>query len=297
MVEAPDATAAPAVETRPSLSPFRLGLLSQLRRPQVVLAAAFLTVVVVACLFGPLLLPGAAREQNLPLGASPPQASHWFGTDVLGRDQLARMMEGGRISLGVGICAALVSLVIGVLYGGIAGFVGGRLDAVMMRAVDVTYALPFPVLVILLMVIFGRSFFLLFVAIGAIEWLTTARIVRAQVMAVRRNQYILASRALGAGSARIFFKGILPNISGPVIAYTTLNVSSIILLESFLSFLGLGAQPPLSSWGTLIKEGAELMEIHPWLLLFPASFFTATLLAINIVGDALRDAFQPSNLR
>ncbi len=203
-------------------------------------AVGFLAILGTACLVGPSLFPDAAREQHLALGAVGPSGEHWFGTDVLGRDQLARMLEGGRISLGVGLCAALVSLVIGVLYGGVAGYAGGRIDAAMMRVVDLLYALPFAVVVILLMVVFGRSFFLLFVAIGALEWMTTARIVRSQVLAVRKLDYVLASRVVGAGRARIFFRGILPNISGPVIAYTTLNVPSIILLESFLSFLGLG---------------------------------------------------------
>ncbi len=270
------------------------GWARSLRQPTVALSVSFLVVLIVACLVGPWWLPEAAKLQTLELGAVGPRWDHWLGTDVLGRDQLARMLEGGRISLGVGVCAALVSLVIGVIYGGVAGYAGGRVDAAMMRVVDLLYALPFAVVVILLMVVFGRSFFLLFVAIGALEWMTTARIVRSQVMAVRKLDYVLASRALGAGRARIFLRGILPNIAGPVIAYTTLNVPSIILLESFLSFLGLGAQPPLSSWGTLIKEGAEMMEIYPWLLLFPAFFFTATLLALNVVGDSLREVCDPA---
>jgi oligopeptide transport system permease protein len=232
------------------------------------------------------------EEQNLDLGASAPSGAHWLGTDTLGRDLLVRLLFGGRISLAVGLAATLVALTIGVTYGAIAGFFGGKLDAGMMRAVDIMYALPFAIFVILLMVFFGRNIVLLFVAIGAVEWLTMARIVRGQVMAVKKMEFVEAARSLGFGRRRIIFRHILPNILGPVIVYTTLTIPGVMLLEAFLSFLGLGVQPPMSSWGVLIKDGAEKMEEFPWLLVFPGTIFSLTLFSLNFLGDGLRDALD-----
>lgn len=252
----------------------------------------FLVFVAVACLLGPVFSPYGYEEQRLDLGASPPGARHWIGTDTLGRDLLVRTLTGGRVSLGVGLAATFVALTIGVVYGAVAGFVGGKRDALMMRVVDIMYSLPFPIFVILLMVFFGRNIILLFVAIGAVEWLTMARIVRSQVMAVKRMEFIEAARSLGYGRRRIIFRHILPNILGPVIVYTTLTIPAVMLLEAFLSFLGLGVQPPMSSWGVLIKDGAEKMEEFPWLLVFPATLFSLTLLSLNFVGDGLRDALD-----
>ena len=253
---------------------------------------AFLFLVAVTCLLGPLFSVYGYEEQRLDLGASPPGAQHWLGTDTLGRDLLVRTLTGGRVSLGVGLAATFVALTIGVVYGAVAGFVGGKRDAFMMRVVDIMYSLPFPIFVILLMVFFGRNIILLFVAIGAVEWLTMARIVRSQVMAVKRMEFIEAARSLGYGRRRIIFRHILPNILGPVIVYTTLTIPAVMLLEAFLSFLGLGVQPPMSSWGVLIKDGAEKMEEFPWLLVFPAALFSLTLLSLNFVGDGLRDALD-----
>ncbi len=265
----------------------------RLRKNRLAVAGlAFLTVVAAACLLGPLFSAYGYEEQRLDLGASPPSASHWLGTDTLGRDLLVRTLSGGRVSLGVGLAATFVALTIGVVYGAVAGFVGGKRDAFMMRGVDIMYSLPFPIFVILLMVFFGRNIILLFVAIGAVEWLTMARIVRSQVMAVKRMEFIEAARSLGYGRRRIIFRHILPNILGPVIVYTTLTIPAVMLLEAFLSFLGLGVQPPMSSWGVLIKDGAEKMEEFPWLLVFPAALFSATLLSLNFVGDGLRDALD-----
>ena len=265
----------------------------RLRKNRLAVAGlAFLTVVAAACLLGPLFSAYGYEEQRLDLGASPPSASHWLGTDTLGRDLLVRTLTGGRVSLGVGLAATFVALTIGVVYGAVAGFVGGKRDAFMMRGVDIMYSLPFPIFVILLMVFFGRNIILLFVAIGAVEWLTMARIVRSQVMAVKRMEFIEAARSLGYGRRRIIFRHILPNILGPVIVYTTLTIPAVMLLEAFLSFLGLGVQPPMSSWGVLIKDGAEKMEEFPWLLVFPAALFSATLLSLNFVGDGLRDALD-----
>ena len=265
----------------------------RLRKNQLaVFGLACLAVVSVLCLIGPWLLPYGYEEQKLELGASAPSTMHWLGTDTLGRDLLVRLLYGGRISLGVGLAATFVALTIGVVYGAVAGFFGGKLDAVLMRIVDIMYSLPFPIFVILLMVFFGKNIILLFVAIGAVEWLTMARIVRSQVMAVKRMEFIEAARALGFGKRRIIFRHILPNIHGPIIVYTTLTIPAVMLLEAFLSFLGLGVQPPMSSWGVLIKDGAEKMEEFSWLLVFPAALFSLTLFSLNFLGDGLRDALD-----
>ncbi|MBI5770530.1 MAG: ABC transporter permease [Verrucomicrobia bacterium] len=251
-----------------------------------------LAAITVLCVAGPWFSHYGYEVQNLDLGASPPSAAHWLGTDTLGRDLLVRLLYGGRISLAVGLAATLVALTIGVVYGAIAGYFGGKLDAVMMRTVDIMYALPFAIFVILLMVFFGRNIVLLFVAIGAVEWLTMARIVRGQVMAIKKMEFIEAARSLGYGRRRIILRHILPNILGPIIVYTTLTIPGVMLLEAFLSFLGLGVQPPMSSWGVLIKDGAEKMEEFPWLLLFPGTIFSLTLFSLNFLGDGLRDALD-----
>jgi oligopeptide transport system permease protein len=251
-----------------------------------------LSLITILCVAGPWLSAYGYEEQNLELGASAPSARHWLGTDTLGRDLLVRLLFGGRVSLGVGLCATFVALTIGVVYGAVAGYVGGKRDAIMMRTVDIMYSLPFPIFVILLMVFFGRNIILLFVAIGAVEWLTMARIVRSQVMSVKRMEFIEAARSLGLGRRRIIFRHILPNILGPIIVYTTLTIPAVMLLEAFLSFLGLGVQPPMSSWGVLIKDGAEKMEEFPWLLIYPGALFSLTLFSLNFLGDGLRDALD-----
>lgn len=255
--------------------------------------AALLVILVVASVFGPFFLGQSYFAQDLQLGATPPSAGHWLGTDTLGRDLLARLLYGGRISLAVGLCATAVALTIGVLYGTVSGFLGGKVDALMMRIVDVIFALPFTVFVILLMVLFGQRFVLLFAAIGAVQWLTMARIVRGQVLSLRRMEFIEAAEALGLSKARIIFRHMIPNALGPIIVYTTLTVPSVMLLEAFLSFLGLGVQPPMSSWGVLIKEGAETMEEFPWLLIYPGLALALTLFSLNFLGDGLRDALDP----
>lgn len=251
-----------------------------------------LGVIALACFIGPFLSPYGYEEQNLDLGAAAPGRAHWLGTDTLGRDLLVRLLYGGRVSIAVGLSATFVALTIGVVYGAVAGFFGGKRDAFMMRTVDIMYSLPFPIFVILLMVFFGRNIILLFVAIGAVEWLTMARIVRGQVMAVKKMEFIEAARSLGFGRRRIIFRHILPNILGPIIVYTTLTIPSVMLLEAFLSFLGLGVQPPMSSWGVLIKDGAEKMEEFWWLLVFPGTVFSLTLFSLNFLGDGLRDALD-----
>ncbi len=218
---------------------------------------------------------------------------HLLGTDPLGRDLLTRILIGGRISLSVGFAATLVSVVIGVLWGAIAGFIGRKTDTVMMRIVDILYALPFAVIVILLMVMFGRNFILLFVAIGCVEWLTMARIVRGQIISLKNQEFVEAAVSLGLPSHRILLRHLIPNVLGPIIIYSTLTFPEVMLLESVLSFLGLGVQPPLSSWGVLIEEGSRTMESSIWLLLFPAIFFSLTLFSLNFLGDGLRDALDP----
>jgi oligopeptide transport system permease protein len=257
-----------------------------------VMGGTLLSALSILCIAGPWLLRVSYQEQNLDLGASAPSAAHWFGTDTLGRDLFVRLLYGGRISLGVGLCATFVALTIGVIYGAMAGYLGGKIDAAMMRLVDIIYALPFTIFVILLMVFFGRNIILLFVAIGAVEWLTMARIVRSQIMALKKMEFIEAARSLGLSNTRIIFRHLLPNALGPIIVYTTLTIPAVMLLEAFLSFLGLGVQPPMSSWGTLIKDGAEKMEEFPWLLIFPGSIFSLTLFSLNFLGDGLRDALD-----
>lgn len=252
---------------------------------------------IVIALLTPWIAPYSYEEQNLQLGASPPSTAHWMGTDTLGRDQLTRIMYGSRISLMVGFVATAVALTIGVLWGAIAGFMGGRIDAVMMRFVDALYALPFTIFIVLLTVIFGSSMLLLFLAIGAVEWLTMARIVRGQVLSVKQQEFIEASVSMGLSPWQIISRHIIPNVLGPIIVYSTLTIPSVILLESFLSFLGLGIQPPASSWGSLISGGVEVMEEFPWLLIFPGLSLTITLFALNFLGDGLRDALDPRSAR
>jgi oligopeptide transport system permease protein len=254
--------------------------------------ACILLVVGLVCLAGPFLSPYGYEENNLNNTFSPPSSVHWLGTDQLGRDLLVRILYGGRVSIGVGLAATFVAITIGVTYGAIAGYFGGKLDSVMMRIVDIIYSLPFAIFVILLTVFFGRNIFLLFVAIGAVEWLTMARIVRGQVMSIKRMEYVEAARSLGFGRRRIIFRHILPNALGPIIVYTTLTIPAVMLLEAFLSFLGLGVRPPMSSWGVLIKDGAEKMEEYWWLLVFPGAIFSLTLFSLNFLGDGLRDALD-----
>jgi oligopeptide transport system permease protein len=280
----------------------------------------FLVVIVILCFIGPLLpFVKSPTVINLDNPGAGPCAAHWFGTDQLGRDLFARVLYGGQVSLLVGIVATAVAVAIGLVYGAVSGYIGGRVDDFMMRAVDILFALPFLVLVILFSLVVDEpaskftewvidttgwsrdkvapitTLIPLFIAIGSIGWLTIARIVRAQVMTFKHQEFVEAARSLGLGHARILFRHILPNVIGPIIIYTTLAVPGIMLLESVLSFLGLGVKPPNSSWGILVKEGADRMETNLWLLLFPALFFSSTLFALNFLGDGLRDALDPKS--
>ncbi len=247
---------------------------------------------IVIALLTPWIAPYSYQAQDLELGASPPSAAHWLGTDIFGRDLMTQIMYGGRISLAVGFVATAVALLIGVTWGAIAGYVGGRTDAVMMRLVDILYALPFMIFIVLLTVVFGRNMLLLFLAIGAVEWLTMARIMRGQVQSLRQQEFVEAAISLGLSPGTLIRRHLVPNALGPIIVYTTLTIPNVMLLEAFLSFLGLGIQPPQTSWGLLISYGAETMEEYPWLLLFPGLALTLTLFSLNFLGDGLRDALD-----
>ena len=279
--------------TSRSGSPWR-DALRRLRKSRLAVGALFfLSAMVAVATLTPFLTPYTSAAQVLALGASPPSRAHWLGTDEAGRDVYTRILYGGRISLMVGFAATAVSVLIGVFYGAFAGFAGGRTDAFMMRVVDVLYTLPFTVCVIILMVFFGQNIVLLFVAIGAVEWLTMARIVRGQVLSLKHREFVEAARALGVGRGRILVRHLIPNALGPIIVYTTLTIPQVILLEAFVSFLGLGVQAPMPSWGTLIGDGARLMEESPWLLVFPSLALSLTLFSLNSLGDGLRDALDP----
>ena len=269
-----------------------------LRNRAAMLAIVVLTVIAGLVIVGPWLSPFAYDTIDFDGAWSAPPSWAWpspFGADSIGRDLFARTLHGGRISLMVGIVATLVSLLIGVTWGAIAGYAGGKVDAVMMRIVDILYALPFMFLVILLMVLFGRHLVLIFVAIGAINWLDMARIVRGQAMALKRREFVEAAVVAGTRPAAIVRRHIVPNLLGVVVVYVTLTIPQVILVESFLSFLGLGVQEPATSWGALVNDGAREMESSPWALIFPAGFLAATLFCFNFIGDGLRDALDPKD--
>ena len=300
-----DATAlAAAVRGRSLLGDARRRLF---RNKAAVLSMAVLGIITLLALFAPIVSPYSFSDQDYSVISCAPSwwpasdvlcragGAHWFGTDGLGRDLFVRTLFGARVSLAVGIVATFVSLIIGVIYGATAGFVGGRVDALMMRAVDILYALPFLFFVIILMVIFNQNFILLFVAIGAVSWLTMARIVRGQTLSTRQKEFIEAARAGGIGTAGIIRRHIVPNVVGVVIVYVTLTIPGVILAESFLSYLGLGIREPFTSWGVLISEGASQMETAPWTLVFPASMMALTLFCFNFIGDGLRDALDPKD--
>ncbi|PLP59663.1 peptide ABC transporter permease [Mesorhizobium loti] len=244
---------------------------------------------------GAQILSKSPEGNELVIGTTVRQAYFLFGTDNIGRDLLSRTLVAGRISLAIGLLAGVVAVVIGVLYGATAGFSGGKIDEVMMRIVDVLYSLPFIFFVIMLVVFFGRNFVLMFLAVGAVLWLDMARIVRGQALSIRRQEYVQAAEALGVGQRGILLRHVIPNLLGPVVIYMTLLVPQVIILESFLSFLGLGVQEPMTSWGVLISAGAKNIGTANWLLLFPAFFLVSTLFALNFVGDGLRDALDPKD--
>src|SRR5258705_2682600 len=277
------------------------------RNKAAVLSMALLALIALMALFAPYLSPYSFSDQDYSVISCAPSwwpgeivrcragGAHWFGTDAVGRDLFVRTLYGARISLAVGIVATFVSLMIGVLYGAASGFIGGRVDTLMMRVVDILYSLPFIFFVIILMVIFNQNFILLFVAIGAVSWLTMARIVRGQTLSAKQKEFVEAARAAGVGTFGIITRHIIPNVVGPVIVYVTLTIPGVILAEGFLSFLGLGIREPYTSWGVLISEGAQQIETAPWALVFPGSFMTLTLFCFNFIGDGLRDALDPKD--
>lgn len=270
----------------------------RLKRNRAALAAAcVLGLIALLVAFGPWLSRYDFQTPHWDMISSPPslETGHWFGTDAIGRDLYVRTLYGGRMSLMVGFVATFVALIIGISWGAVAGYVGGRVDNLMMRIVDILYALPFMFLVILLMVVFGRNILLIFVAIGSYIWLDMARIVRGQTLSLKRKEFVEAAQALGVSNAMIIWRHIVPNLLGIVAVYVTLTVPKVILVESFLSFLGLGVQEPYTSWGALVNEGAQDMEYAPWTLVFPALFLATTLFCLNFLGDGLRDALDPKD--
>ena len=276
----------------------------RLRKNKIAMLGGGVTLVIVALsvvgalgFWMPSILPYTYDETNLLAGNESPSWSHWLGTDALGRDLGVRILAGGAISLTVGLVATAVSFVIGVSYGAISGYLGGKVDQFMMRTVDIIYSLPYIFLVIVLVSIAGRDFLVLFAALGAVSWLTMARIVRGQVLSLKNQEFVEAARCVGASTPSIIFRHIVPNTLGPVVVYTTLTVPSVMLQEAFLSFLGLGVPPPYSSWGTLVNEGVGPMAIFPWQLIFPALMLAITLLSLNFLGDGLRDALDPQMRR
>ena len=270
----------------------------RLRKNRMAVAGGAIVVFLAVSAFaGPFFTGYGYEEQDLLYGARPPSAAHWLGTDYLGRDMLTRILYGTQISLLVGLIAAVVSLVIGTIYGAVSGYRGGRTDHAMMRVVDVLYALPYMFLVILLVTLFGQNIVLLFVALGAVQWLSTARIVRGQVLSLKEKEFILAARAVGTRAPAIVFRHLIPNTLGPIIVYFSLTVPQVILQEAFLSYLGLGVQAPRPSLGALINQGALHMDIYPWELIFPALVMAMLLFSLNFLGDGLRDALDPQMKR
>lgn len=267
-----------------------------LRNRAAMAGVVVLALLVLAAVVGPAFSPFAYDEVNkADVWVGPLTRGHLMGTDALGRDLLVRLLMGLRVSLAIGLVATTVSLAIGVTWGAVAGFVGGRVDEAMMRIVDVLYSLPFIFFVILLMVTFGSNFILIFVAIGAVEWLTMSRIVRGQTLTLKHKEFVEAARAAGLGTGGVIARHIVPNLLGPVVVYVTLTIPAVILAESFLSFLGLGVQPPMASLGVLIATGAQDMELAPWLLIFPSLVMAAALMSFNFIGDGLRDAIDPKD--
>ncbi|APA90110.1 ABC transporter permease subunit (plasmid) [Paraburkholderia sprentiae WSM5005] len=283
--------------TKASRGPLAIACMRFLRNRAAFASLVILLLIVAACFAGPLLLPNNPVDSDWGSISLPPSriGMHLFGTDELGRDLLARTLVGGRVSLEVGLLGTLVSGLIGVAWGATAGFMGGRVDAVMMRIVDMMYAIPYMLIAIMMMTLFGRAFYLVVLTISAFSWLDMARVVRGQTLSLRSREFVDAARATGVSTRAIIARHIVPNLIGVVVVYATVTVPSIVLTESVLSFLGLGVQEPMTSWGVLIEDGAQKLESMPWLLLCPAVMLCVTLYCVNFVGDGLRDALDPKD--
>jgi oligopeptide transport system permease protein len=266
-----------------------------MRNKAALFSLGLLALISLACVVGPWLLPHAFDSADWDAMSVAPtlKNAHFWGTDEAGRDLLVRCLIGGRISLTVGLLATLASVSLGIAWGATAGFLGGKVDALMMRVVDMMYAIPYLLIAILLVTILGREFYLVVITITVFSWMDMARVVRGQTLSLRSMEYVEAARAIGVSTRRIIFAHIVPNLLGVVVIYTTVTVPGVILTESVLSFLGLGIQEPMTSWGVLIEDGARVMEVSPWILLFPASLLSATLYCFNFIGDGLRDALDP----
>ena len=288
--------ATPLVDAAPAgRSPWRDARVRFMRNRAAVAGLVVLSLVALACVFGPMLLPNAFDSVDWNLMSAPPTRAGWhlFGTDDLGRDLLVRTLIGGRISLLVGLLGTLVAVTIGVVWGATAGFVGGRVDGVMMRIVDMAFAVPYLLIAILVVTVFGRDILLVVAAISAFSWLDMARVVRGQTLSIKSREFIEAARAIGVPTWRIILQHVVPNLLGVVVIYTSIIVPGVILSESVLSFLGLGVQEPMTSWGVLIHDGAAVMGASPWMILFPAGLLSITLYCANFIGDGLRDALDP----
>lgn len=279
--------------SKPSLSYWKDVSIRFRKNKLAIFGIILLGILIFMAIFGPYMTPYDYATNDLSNKNQAPSAEHWFGTDDLGRDVFARTWEGARISLFIGVAAALIDLMIGVIYGGYAGYKGGRTDDLMMRFADILYGVPYLLLVILLMVVLGQGLGTMILAMTITGWINMSRIVRGQVLSLKGQEYVLASKTLGAGTSRIMAKHLIPNSMGPILVTMTLSIPSAIFTEAFLSFLGLGLTPPLASWGTMASDGLPAMRYYPWRLFFPATFICLTIFAFNVVGDGLRDALDP----
>ncbi len=281
----------------PGRSPWMDARIRFMRNRAAVISLVLLSIITVLCVVGPMVLPHSYEDTDWNLMGIPPtlQAWHLFGTDELGRDLLVRTLIGGRISLVVGLLATLVSVSMGILWGATAGFMGGKVDAFMMRVVDMLYAIPYLLIAILMVTILGREFYLVVLTISAFSWMDMARVVRGQTLSIKSKEFVEAARAIGVPTWRIIFQHVVPNLLGIVVIYTSITVPGVILTESVLSFLGLGVQEPMTSWGVLIHDGANVMGATPWLILFPAAALSITLYCANFIGDGMRDALDPKD--
>ncbi len=294
-----DALLAAGIDALPveGRSPWRDARERFFRNKAAVVSLALLLLIALACIFGPMLLPHSFDDTDWDAMSLPPTLNNWhlFGTDELGRDLLVRALMGGRISLMAGLLATIASVAIGIAWGATAGFIGGRVDTLMMRLVDMMYAVPYLLIAILMVTILGRDFYLVVLTITVFSWMDMARVVRGQTLAIKSKEYIEAAHAIGVSTPAIIFRHIVPNLLGIVVIYTTVTVPGVILTESVLSFLGLGVQEPMTSWGVLIEEGTGVMETTPWMLLFPGLLLSVTLYCANYIGDGMRDALDPKD--